>query len=194
MVIVFENHLRNQDRRDYKFSHWTLKLKKSFRLSTLLSIVTIVALALGWFLERTRRLALRDEVRREMASHIHGNVNIQAAWEAYEIASAFAEDPENIKDTLDADLIFSVYRIWQTQQDIDFAFTRRSPGNTALSLANTLLHQLDCEVSKDYFNRASSIPCDPPNTVLDALDLTTGDREELDAFIANALKIEYDRY
>ncbi|HBE67745.1 MAG TPA: hypothetical protein DDW52_06305 [Planctomycetaceae bacterium] len=137
-----------------------------------------------------------------MAAHIHGNINIQAAWEAYEIASAFDEDPKRIQDVLDSELIYGIYWIWRSQEDIDFAFTRRSPGNTAESLAYTLLVQLDCKSSRDYFGKASNILLRSPNVnlvsgdsqtkVLDALELTAAERDELTSFITSSLKGGYD--
>lgn len=125
-----------------------------FRIATLVLSIALILLLVGWAVDRHNCRVSHQKV---LTEHITGNVNIQSAVTRSELASDYFADPSEFADVIEERLLYDIYRIWRYREFIDTAFSRRSPGNTAVSLAHSSLAPLNYSSAKEYFDNASRI-------------------------------------
>lgn len=125
-----------------------------FRLVTLVLITTIIALLVGWAVDRRRYTASHQK---ELTEHVTGNINIQSAWTRGEVASDYFANPGKFGSVIEEQLVHDVFWLWRYREFIDTAFNRRSPGNTAISLAQHTLLPLNYSSAQEYFETARRI-------------------------------------
>lgn len=125
-----------------------------FRLATLVLTTTIIALLVGWTVDRYRYTASHQK---ELTTHITGNVNIQSAWTHGELAGDYFANPGKFGSVIEEQLLRDVFWLWRYQEFVDTAFNRRSPGNTAVSLARHTLLPLKYSSAQEYFENARRI-------------------------------------
>jgi hypothetical protein len=131
-----------------------MECQMRFRLVTLVLTTTIFALLVGWTVDRHRYTA---SLQKELTEHISGNVNIQNAWTRSELASDYFANPGKFESVIEEQLLHDVFWLWKYREFVDTAFNRRSPGNTAISLAQHTLSPLKYSSAQEYFENARRV-------------------------------------
>ncbi|MEM8671813.1 MAG: hypothetical protein AAGG48_30120 [Planctomycetota bacterium] len=127
-----------------------------FRLSTLLLIAAIAALSVSLCVERERS-------KTERAKHEHqlADVRVGASqWGESEMLARLSEayrDQSSDREfaaTLNHELVFAVYWLWQQEDDVNFSALGEP---IAVTKARTILESLNCSTADDYFAVAKEL-------------------------------------
>lgn len=149
-----------------------------FRLSTLLAIVTIVALTLGWGTERIRRIAQMKSYVQERQSLKVANRSIGGAIEA----CFFADRIKNVSEDkariiLDATLLAHILEIWKNHESVSYTLDQtHCAGMTSHAITSMLLDALQCATPEDFQARVSQVvKADPSLLPGDLSDLKSSE-------------------
>ena len=120
-----------------------------FRLSTLLSVTAIIALIVGWSLDRYRILEQNDD---RIERLLVGQRRFIIAARDLELAEIYCNQPSGIDDAIQGQLTLNVWWLWKHRSEVnDFLGAEDRIGGSSEELARRILLALDCQSPAEYF-------------------------------------------
>lgn len=177
------DYLHEQD-----FIHSLNTRSPKFSISSLLLVVALAALAIGWYAERRRaqreRAAHEDQLGRMMrGSHISGDVD-----RLVQVSNWYRDRSNDVEFStlLKAELAFAMWHLWKTESRIDFSWDEP----VATSFGSDVLRALGCDSADEYFDVARTAFRDQKQWP-EFHDETASDHRSLQDFVVRSLETDY---
>ncbi len=158
-----------------------------FSLATLLLLIALACVALGWFADRSRLNARLAEGDSKLESVISGGLWWGMAEQARQFSVKLRESPDQLQMYNRRNLVTKIFWLFRFQSDVD-AWSdnpHSGSGKSAASLAGDLLMELECESHAEFeplFRERFE------DQFTEYFDPTTEDYEEMKIFIETSLE------
>ena len=150
----------------------------------MLLTVTIVALTIGWVVDRNARERRHQEDLEDAISS--GSFRSDEAWTAISTAKAHKSlSRDEFEDWTKGKLAWAMFVLWRYEKKINNAIDDESP--SAIALANEILTTLECDTTKEYLQLAAEyMPDNGENLWPELHDLDSEKHESFKAFLQRA--------
>ncbi len=128
-----------------------------FRLPTLVFLTTIIALSVGWFVDRRHCEQKEAHRKLELSNAISGSTFVAYATNTLDLVDRISTSQKPADELVHDRLAGNVWSLWKNEAAVNTALKSEPNGLTARRLAKQLLDSMKCRNVDEYLSKAKSI-------------------------------------